>query len=79
VGYSPQDALLASTLSGADLLGRAADFGSLEIGKRADLVALRGNPLTDIEAVDSLDFVMKGGVVYRDDCERCGKDRPGFW
>ena len=79
VGYSPQEALLASTLSGAELMGRANDFGSLEVGKRADLVAMRSNPLTNIEALDSLDFVMKDGLVYRDDGQRLGQDAPGFW
>ena len=71
--------LLATTLHGADLLGRADDFGSLEVGKRADLVAMRANPLSDIKAVDALDFVMKEGVAYRDDDRRLGEDCPDFW
>jgi|TARA_A100000164_G_C21942911_1_gene791801 imidazolonepropionase-like amidohydrolase len=79
VGLSPEESLLATTLHGADLLGRADDFGSLEVGKRADLVAMRANPLQKIEAVDALDFVMKDGVAYRDDDRRLGANCPDFW
>ena len=60
-------------------MGRADDFGSLEVGKRADLVAMRANPLEKIEAVDALDFVMKEGVAYRDDDRRLGEDCPDYW
>jgi imidazolonepropionase-like amidohydrolase len=51
----------------ADLLGLASKVGTLEAGKFADVVAVPGNPLQDIKVVQSVNFVMKDGVVYRND------------
>ncbi|HSC48037.1 MAG TPA: amidohydrolase family protein [Gammaproteobacteria bacterium] len=70
-GMSPTDALLAATAKAADLLyGNRGDksvkppLGTLEAGKLADIVALPGNPLTDIKATEHPLFVMKGGICY---------------
>jgi len=64
----PNDAALHSaTVAAADLLGISDTVGTLEAGKQADLVALDGNPLDDIEATGRVTFVMKGGVVFKDE------------
>jgi imidazolonepropionase-like amidohydrolase len=63
-GMSPAQALIAGTANGADLLGIAEQTGTLQPGKAADIVAVPGNPLADIEATQHPTFVMKQGVVY---------------
>ena len=62
---TPLEALRAATSNGAELLGKATDFGSLEAGKYADIVAVDGDPLTDITVMEKVIFVMKGGEVYK--------------
>jgi imidazolonepropionase-like amidohydrolase len=62
--FTPAQALIAGTASGADLLGIADKVGSLTAGKSADIVAVPGNPLTSIQATEHPVFVMKEGVVY---------------
>jgi imidazolonepropionase-like amidohydrolase len=57
-------ALQSATLRAAEVLG-VDDQGVIEAGKRADIVAMPGDPLADINAVLKVDFVMKDGVVYR--------------
>jgi imidazolonepropionase-like amidohydrolase len=63
-GFTPAQALIAGTASGADLLGIADKVGSLTAGKSADVVAVPGNPLATIQATEHPVFVMKEGVVY---------------
>jgi imidazolonepropionase-like amidohydrolase len=65
-GLSPIDALRAATINGAELTGRAADIGSIEPSKFADIVAVDGDPLADITAMEKVVFVMKGGETYVD-------------
>jgi imidazolonepropionase-like amidohydrolase len=62
-GLDPVDALLSATRNAALALGRD-DLGVVEPGRRADLVAVRGNPLTDITVLQRVGFVMKDGQVY---------------
>jgi imidazolonepropionase-like amidohydrolase len=64
-GMTPIDALRAATVNGAELLGRSAEIGTLEPGKFADIVAVEGDPLTDITVMEKVVFVMKGGEVYK--------------
>jgi imidazolonepropionase-like amidohydrolase len=66
-GMSPLDALRAGTSSDADLLGIADRLGTLEKGKIADVVAMPGDPLKDIRVTEKVFFVMKEGVIYRND------------
>ncbi len=63
LGMSPAAALLAGTREAAKLLGVDNDSGTLEAGKRADIVAVPGNVLQNIHATEHPVFVMKGGVV----------------
>jgi imidazolonepropionase-like amidohydrolase len=65
-GMTPLQALQAGTINAADLLG-VADRGRIADGLLADIVAVPGNPLEDITAVERVRFVMKGGAVIRDD------------
>ncbi|MGH6996608.1 MAG: amidohydrolase family protein [Phenylobacterium sp.] len=66
-GVSPGEAILSATRNAADLLGASADVGSVQPGRYADIVAVAGDPLNDITELERMKFVMKGGVVYRDD------------
>lgn len=63
-GMTPLGAIQAGTLNAVDLLG-TADRGRLAPGLLADMIAVPGNPLTDIHALERVSFVMKGGRVYR--------------
>jgi imidazolonepropionase-like amidohydrolase len=65
-GMTPANALLAATRNAADLLGAGADLGSVTAGKFADLVAVHGDPLATPALFGQVDFVMKGGLVYRE-------------
>ncbi len=64
-GMTPLEALRSATLVSAEILGWQDRFGSIEIGKQADIVVLNGNPLADIKAVGNIDSVMQAGRVYR--------------
>jgi imidazolonepropionase-like amidohydrolase len=66
-GLTNAQVLHAATLSNATLMGWEKDIGSLASGKFADVVAVQGNPLDDLHALQHVVFVMKGGVVARDE------------
>jgi imidazolonepropionase-like amidohydrolase len=66
-GMTNMEAIQAGTLSAAKLLGWDKNLGSLTAGKWADIVAVKGDPLKDIHAMEKVSFVMKNGVVYRRD------------
>ena len=76
-GMAPMQAIVAGTLSGATLLGRDHDVGSVAAGKLADLVAVKGDPLQDIAVLQRVDFVMKGGAVYKRDGQVVGRSAAG--
>ena len=64
-GMSPLAVLQADLVNGAKLLGWEGQIGSLEPGYSADVIAITGDPLQDISAVQNVSFVMKGGVVFK--------------
>ena len=64
-GMPPVDALKAATVNAADLLGLAGEIGTIEPGKSADIIAVDGDPLTDVTVLKSVDFVMASGEVVK--------------
>jgi len=64
-GMSPLQVLQADLLNGAKLLGWEGEIGALKPGHLADIIAVPGDPLQDIDVLQEVSFVMKGGVVYR--------------
>jgi imidazolonepropionase-like amidohydrolase len=65
LGEKPMAALVSATRINAQIIHLENRIGTVEAGKYADLVAVPGNPLTDITATERVGFVMKGGVIYR--------------
>ncbi|HTR03555.1 MAG TPA: amidohydrolase family protein [Thermoanaerobaculia bacterium] len=65
-GQTPMQAIQSATVGASDLVGRGNDAGSLEPGKRADLIAVKGDPLADVRALESVAFVMKEGKIFKD-------------
>jgi len=63
-GMTSAQALHSATTTAAELLGMQDKIGSLEAGKYADIVAVPGDPMADIQQLEKVNFVMKGGVVY---------------
>jgi imidazolonepropionase-like amidohydrolase len=64
-GMTPMQAIQAATVTAADALGRSADVGAIAIGRYGDLIAVKGDPLTDVSVLQSVGFVMKGGQVVK--------------
>jgi imidazolonepropionase-like amidohydrolase len=64
-GMTPMQAIQAATLNGADALGLKDQTGALATGLAADIIAVKRDPLEDIRALEQVDFVMKGGQVYK--------------
>ena len=58
-------AILSATSGAAESLGLGSSLGRIRPGFEADLIAVEGNPLTDIDALRRIVFVMKGGTIYR--------------
>jgi len=65
LGMTPIDALKSATANDAELLGIAQKVGTLEKGKLADVIAVPGDPITDITATERVSFVMKEGRIIR--------------
>jgi imidazolonepropionase-like amidohydrolase len=64
-GMTPMQAIQSATSAAADLLGRSDEIGSIKPGKYADMIAVAGDPLTDIRLLETVQFVMKDGTVYK--------------
>ena len=67
LGMKPIDALRSAALPDAELLGLSDKIGTLETGKLADVIAVPGDPVEDIRQTEKVFFVMKEGVIYRND------------
>jgi imidazolonepropionase-like amidohydrolase len=65
LGLKPTDAVLGATARAAEALDRAGEFGTLEAGKIADVVAVVGDPTRDVRVLESIRFVMQAGRVIR--------------
>ncbi len=64
-GMTPMQAIQAATHNSADLLGHSDLIGSIKPGKSADIIAVAGDPTTDVSVLENVGFVMKEGVVYK--------------
>jgi imidazolonepropionase-like amidohydrolase len=64
-GMTPIQAIQSATVNAADLIGHSELFGSIAAGKSADIIAVKADPLGDVSVLESIDFVMKQGVVYK--------------
>ncbi|HEU5147930.1 MAG TPA: amidohydrolase family protein [Chryseosolibacter sp.] len=64
-GMPAMEAILSATQVNAGILGMSDKIGTLEAGKLADVIAIDGNPVEDIHALENVSFVMKEGVVYK--------------
>ena len=67
LGMTPLQAVQAATINAADLMGWTKDAGTVEAGKWADIIAVDGDPLADVTTLEHVKFVMKGGVVYKNE------------
>ena len=65
-GMSEMEVLVSATINAADLIDMSDQIGTIEVGKFADIIAVDGSPLADISELLDVDFVMKGGKVYKD-------------
>jgi imidazolonepropionase-like amidohydrolase len=66
-GMPAMETIQSATVAAADLLGVSDMLGSIEKGKLADIVAVEGSPITDIKAMGKMKFVMKDGIVYKNE------------
>ena len=66
-GMTPAEAIQAATVHAADLIGRSGDVGELTAGHYADLIAVKADPLQHVESLEQVSFVMKGGVVEKNE------------
>lgn len=69
-GMPAMQAIQSATTVAAELLEKSNDFGAIETGKYADIIATTGDPLKDISELERVKFVMKGGEVYRNEINR---------
>ena len=73
-GFPADEVIRASTSVAANVIGVGAETGSISEGKEADILAVAGTPLDDIDALTRPVFVMKGGRIYRDDRSAVGRE-----
>jgi imidazolonepropionase-like amidohydrolase len=64
-GMKPIDAIQAATINAADLIGWSDKVGAVEVGHFADVIAVTGDPLSDVKVLENVTFVMKGGKVVK--------------
>jgi imidazolonepropionase-like amidohydrolase len=65
LGLTPLQAIQSATVNDADLLGWSDKIGAIDPGKFADIIAVDGDPLADVTALERVKFVMKGGEVVK--------------
>ena len=73
-GMTPMQAIQSATSRAADLLGERGELGVVAPGAYADLIAVAGDPLQDVNVLKNVGFVMKDGVVFRSTLSPAGKE-----
>jgi imidazolonepropionase-like amidohydrolase len=66
-GMKPLETIQAATVNGAELLGLSEEIGTVEAGKIADILPIQGDPLHDVRVLEHVSFVMKEGVVVKNE------------
>jgi imidazolonepropionase-like amidohydrolase len=74
-GMTPLAAIQTGTLNAADLMGWTDKIGSLDPGKWADIIAVQGDPLADVRILQHVPFVMKCGIIYKDEAQPTAVDK----
>ena len=74
-GMTPLAAIQTGTLNAADLMGWTDKVGSLDPGKWADIIAVQGDPLSDVRILQHIPFVMKSGIIYKDEAQPAAVDK----
>ena len=69
-GMSPLQGIQTGTINAADLMGWTDRIGTIEPGKWADIIAIDGDPLKDVKILQHVNFVMKSGIVYKDESHK---------
>jgi imidazolonepropionase-like amidohydrolase len=69
-GRTPMEAIRSATIISAEALNVQDELGSIEPGKRADIIAVEGDPLSDVTVLERVKFVMKDGTVYANEFKR---------
>ncbi|HET8965034.1 MAG TPA: amidohydrolase family protein, partial [Candidatus Acidoferrum sp.] len=64
-GMTPMQAIQSATINAAKLIGKPDQFGSIGVGKLADVIAVDSDPIADIRQLEHVTFVMKEGVIYK--------------
>ena len=75
-GMTPLEVIRAATVGASELIGLQDHLGTIEAGKSADLIAVEGDPLTDITLLRNVKFVMKGGVIVKNQLQVADRVRP---
>jgi imidazolonepropionase-like amidohydrolase len=70
LGMTPMDAIKSATLHAAEMLNAQGDLGVVAAGAYADIIAVAGDPLQDINELGKVRFVMKNGTIFKDDLSR---------
>jgi imidazolonepropionase-like amidohydrolase len=74
-GMTPLAAIQTGTVNAADLMGWTDKVGSLDAGKWADIIAVQGDPLADVRILQHVPFVMKSGIIYKDEAQPAAVDK----
>jgi imidazolonepropionase-like amidohydrolase len=69
VGMTALAAIQSTTLNAVDLMGWSAKTGALDPGKWADIIAVQGDPLADVKILQHVAFVMKSGIIYKNEAQ----------
>jgi imidazolonepropionase-like amidohydrolase len=64
-GFTPLEAIKAATVSAAEHFDLSNEIGSIAAGKAADIIAVKGDPTSNVRLLENVSFVMKGGKVYK--------------